>query len=997
MNPFNLVITYRLNIFTSNDWHYITLGEYLKIVESDNNLKNISELMYDSFIYIDGGRNDDGGFDNDYVMYPQHHLPEHKEEYKKLKKQLPTVNFFGKFFPPVSDMQLNGDGNGIVVLDIDAKVLGRKNGIIEPGWEQIQDQIFKHLGSHSSVIFYYKSSSGLGYHIGYITDAMNAQQYVQVYNQLVRDLLEDCPIFRPEGVIDHSVGRYNANFFVNYSDEVFCRNPKKIYEGKYEHDSSEILKENVEINLEQKSRLDEFPYVDDFRLYLAYSKHDSGSEYFDIRDEWIRMIYALANIYPFSYYDRAEEWFNRLSSLSLKYKPEEDGEVFSRIMNSITEAKKIGIDYIINKLNGGEYLNRSIQYETEDIRGYYDDLNEADLPDIEASNFLYIDQYLKEIKESLCFDKDVIIESPPNTGKSTLFLKDVTFKRIYLVPTNILIVDLGKLAPGALIVNEGVLSSQISNVNIILSTYEGLLKILASKLVLSEYTLIVDEAHNLFTSSSPDFRFLALHRITTNLHRFKNTILLSGTWIDFPLPVSSFQLVKVRLRNPVTTYLHVITTDTPLDTLTNDVVQETNKQIILINNKTENIELEQLILKQRNNATITVMNADTKNSKEVKERLVNNILRDNEILVGTHMIVEGISFLDEDIKAIRFYRNMLPEYIAQLSFRARKSTVKPTISFYQKRQKFYLHDDSNYKKTYDKLKSDSLTKKVKDLPCEYIGNSDILIYKERVKQNNKITQVQLPILKNPSISEGLQVNNLLLGNLALSRITSALNKDLFSLLAGLRKWNFQFSFSVGDSSTIRKDFKKLRTEERLEFIRSNFNEITQCSFEELEFDKKSPIYRAWFATQFLHVEYFNTLDPQTRQDIFSNKKKFEDFAEVVSGYAILNEKRLLYQRECSSENFRNVGETILSNIKSIAGYPNKISNETLTEKYTELKISLGKIKKILKTQFDVSDAKPLKGKDNKTSRYFSMRPLQHEFITHIKEGAFIRPGETPFQ
>ena len=71
INPFNLMVTYRPNIYTSNDWRYITLEKYLEIIRTDERLKEISDEMYSQFITVEGlpTESDPGG--DDYIIYPK--------------------------------------------------------------------------------------------------------------------------------------------------------------------------------------------------------------------------------------------------------------------------------------------------------------------------------------------------------------------------------------------------------------------------------------------------------------------------------------------------------------------------------------------------------------------------------------------------------------------------------------------------------------------------------------------------------------------------------------------------------------------------------------------------------------------------------------------------------------------------------------------------------------------------------------------------------------
>ena len=995
INPFDLIITYRPNVFTSNGWVYISLGEYLAIIKNDKQLQGIYDEMQANFLKTEGLPQDGYEGGGDYIVYPQHHKEPNKSNYREKKLKLPCVNYFGKFLPPVDDMRINGFGNGVVVLDIDLKGKFISIGITEPQIELAANQLAVHFKAHKSIIFYYGSSSGLGYHIGYLTDANTSEEYKIVYDQLVLELLEDCPVFSGDGIVDNSVGRFNANFFTNHSDAVFDKHPKEIYKGDY---TNKIIPTEINlttINLTPvKEVYKEFPYSIDFRLFLAFKKKNDD-EYFNDRSDWMKMMYALITVFPYAYLVRMEYWFVKLSELSPKYNSDDDLDTFMNLVDNNSNKNDTGVDYIINHLNG--ISAQTPKYTKDDVKHYFEDLDNDDLPDKETSDFLYINKYLIEIKDSLNLEENLIIESPPNTGKSTFFLRDVDFKRIYLVPTKIMIEDLKKHNSNAQVVQEGVLSDEINiNADLIISTYEGLEKILNSRINFADYTLLIDESHNLFTAASPHFRFLALYRITQNFNKFKNTILLSGTWIEFPFSKTYFRLIKVRTRNPTFTDLEIITTETPLDTLTADIVNNAGKQIVLINNKLENNELKTLLIKNNPAAVVTLMNSETKKSEKVKEILEINHLKPGEILVGTQMIIEGISFLDDDFTAISYYRNMLPEYIAQLSYRVRKSDPKPIIKFYQSGEEFQLRKESDYQYTYNKIKQENLGKDVSLMASKFIGDTTIRVSVEQKKIKTKVVELQVPYIFDHRVDGTPQLNLMLLGYFSLEKISQSLNADIFSLLAHLRKWNFRFSLSTAEKSFVRKLFKEMRAIDQKDLLRNNFSAIADLQYEDISYNKRNPLYVAWLFTQFLNLEYFTTMEPDVREQLFLDIKKYQALADEVMGSILLQGKSMLYVSELLSKNFEILDEPILIKIQSVDGYPDKISNENLAAEFVYLNITLSTIKKVLKKYYVVSESIPLKNRDNKSIRFFSLSPLENRFSENIISEAISNILRQPF-
>lgn len=87
---------------------------------------------------------------------------------------------------------------------------------------------------------------------------------------------------------------------------------------------------------------------------------------------------------------------------------------------------------------------------------------------------------------------------------------------------------------------------------------------------------------------------------------------------------------------------------------------------------------------------------------------------------------------------------------------------------------------------------------------------------------------------------------------------------------------------------------------------------------------------------------------------------------------------------------------ILNKIKSIAGFPTRISNEDLVNEFNDLKLPISTLKKVLKKQFNVSKAKPSKDKSLKSLRFFSVVEIAKEFSNFIIEDALEDPLTSGF-
>ena len=207
---------------------------------------------------------------------------------------------------------------------------------------------------------------------------------------------------------------------------------------------------------------------------------------------------------------------------------------------------------------------------------------------------------------------------------------------------------------------------------------------------LKNYTLIIDESQELFFSAHPNFRHPVVNKLVNSLSKFKNFVLLTGTPFQFKLSEDKFEtyyFVKNENRKP---QLEIVSTSKPLQTMTKEVLETKGKQICFINNKDIIAKVSDLIKDKQPNRNVIVFSSITKNYEEQQQILQMNQLPENTVVLGTQMILEGISFKDNDITHLRFYQPILAEYIAQFSFRPRNEENPPLMVMYTK-PKDYRH------------------------------------------------------------------------------------------------------------------------------------------------------------------------------------------------------------------------------------------------------------------------------------------------------------------
>jgi len=977
----NLRVTCRPNVRVSTGWTYPLLDEYLDLIEKSIPLEETRVEYLQLFLHRDVLHSDSGEPMGDGVITHTFLDEPFKEQFRLRKQSLAVVNYFGHFLPPSTHMVLQGPGNGLVVLDIDLKGLGRE--IPEPFLELLEQELLDYFYAHLCTVFLYVSSSTLGYHIGFLTDAATPVQYKVVFEQLVRNIKQGCPRLAP--YVDEGVGHYTRAFYTSHSSYVLRKKPLAMFltETKEVEQLERSLLKQVEEATETVYQA--FPYHMDIRLFLAFQRRAAGV-YFDKYQDWLTMLYALKATYPICYLERLQYWFETLSGLSPKFNPADDFNTFQGILDQDT-LPQTGVDFIINHLANGAVTTQYPTYSWEEAISYSREVfGKMDVANSEDSDQLEIDSYLTEIKEDLPLEEqDVILDAPPGCGKTTLVLEAMKGKRILLLPTLVLMEDVYTKVPEGtsyLMVKGEIQPEQIWAADVILCTYEGLGKILASNINKTAYTLIVDEAHNLFVSASPTFRFASLNRIVSSFNRFNNVVLLSGTWIQYPIALKNFRHIKVRKRNAPEPVLEMVNTPNPLNSLAEDVVQESGKQIVLINNKALNWQLERLIKKYSPDSPVIVINSDTKDTVEVRQRLEKNELQVNEKLVGTQMIIEGISFTDPDIKSMLFFQNLLPEHMAQLCFRARAS-ADPQIKYYYARQSFKLSASADYSYAYQKVKAAFEALNLQEFPREKVKDTTLLIYYQQSGRGKSAQKLYTPYLTGEYMATAPQVNSLLLGYYALKEVGQALNSDLLSLLAHLRQWNFSFGFSTMGVSTIREDFKRLEAEEQRALIRDHLPTVARLSGEELNHREQDAVYKAWCLLQCVDTGYFLSLSEEERESQFTDKKKYQELVEQVLACALMEGHTFSKLEPFASKKFMNTDAKILLKMRGLPCYEGRIYHDDFDETIARWGVSGSEVARVMKKYYDKSPSKPTTVKGVR-KRYFELSNREFGFIGYIK-------------
>lgn len=807
-------------------------------------------------------------------------------QYKEIRRR--ELNLV-KYFPN----QHIGSRNGIVVIDIDFKVYKK---MYLDQLNNYKSLIVNYFKENDACVFIAESISGLGFHIGmsFHSEAINQKTYQKAYEFYAHDMAEKTGIRNFSSFVDFSVAHINADFFlgscfIGWNGKKLFKNPTK---------SLHVLIEDSEDKAELTNDYTIDSYRADFLLQHYCSQIPDGCLAFNDYKPWINMTIALVVTFQKNK-ERAHYWFKQFSQLSEKHKINEveNDETFDQIFDWQPDAG-IGINYIFKQIFEAGYAKKYITYSFEDVKKYFESnyelLRISDSPITDKYNEKYtIERYISERTDALEVEKNLLLIAPPNSGKSHFFLTRQQ-KTIFLTPTSILRDDLWSNNPDSF---KMVAENEIEPDHLIyVGNYDSIFKIVGSGLNLKEYTLVIDESHELFFSSHPNFRHKTMRKLVNSLSRFKNFVLLTGTPFQFDLSEEQFETYYFTKSVNREQKLEIVSTLTPLDTMAKEVLEAPGKQICFINDKALISKVEQLIKDQQPDRNILVFTSETKSEDKQQLALQVNLLPESTVVLGTQMILQGISFKDQDISHLRFYQPIIAEYIAQFSFRPRDEENPPLMVMYTKPKDYRIQEHAYPLKAYNFLKlkyasilNDISQNGIENEPIGMIGED---YYKRLIEIKKAKKSELLPIILYQNI--GYEIDNLFLGQLAIDLANRKLCIDLFSLLIQLQKWNFKFSFRQTESSEVLKLHTKKSKAKQSEVIAEHFKDLVLHDEVPKE---QNLLFRAWAFSKIITPSYFLNLSVEDRLNFFTDDKIFRGAVLKVGVWARQNKLTNPYLNE----------------------------------------------------------------------------------------------------
>lgn len=960
----NLTIHEKNNVYDQN-FKETTLFEVLNYCANSDRKKLFNQLAY--LLYdIDPsyGYNE---FEDILILI------KNSKNYKEKRKTVKQVKYFSNDFI--------SSGIGYIILDIDFKSI---KTISNNYLTSIKSKIINYFEEHESSVFLVESISGLGYHLAmaFHSDQIDKNSYQIAYDFYANEIQEKTGINNLKTYIDYSIANTNAFFFMGNSaignkGSILFKNPIK---------SLKIIIEEPEIdNLTEKLTIDQF--YSDFLLTHHSKFIPQNCLAFNEYHKWNKMTLAIVATFQKNK-DRAYYWFEKFSQLAEPHKIDKDQNdyEYDRIFYWKPDSD-IGINYILSQILGYGKFSNYIPYSFDDVMDYFDknyqflEKNDNSI----TNNYdekLLINNYIDEVKEVLLQDENIMLIAPPNSGKSFYFINQNNI--IFLTPTSILRDDLASNNPNACKIVAG--EDVVLNKSTYIGNYDAIYKLINSSINLKRYTLVVDESHELFFSANPFYRHRVLYKLVNSFYKFKNTILLTGTPIQFKISNFKFKTIYIEKRINRSPKLEIVSTDSPLGTMIDEIINTDGKQLCFINDRKLIENALDIIKSKQPTRNVIVMTSNTKNYEDVQLILQDNILSENTIVLGTQMILEGISFKDNNISHLRFYQPILAEYIAQFSFRARNSENPPSMVMYTKPKDYRTQKYSLPINAYKKVE-----KEISNVLEEIKNGIEVTNYVLENEENyRRLCEVDSKNKKKPlSIilhNDGeYEIDELFLGQVALELTNKKLSIDLFSLLTQLLKWNFQFIFRKTEKTDNLKLHKEATLAYQTDIIQNHFEQL--INYENVT-PKHKKLYPIWLFSKIVDSNYLLNMIDNDRFEMFTDKM-FKYNVLTIGVWARENE---LFNPNLTFLVSKYKLEKLIDMIVLVKN--NFLNQEVSHKKLIELlKIPENQIKDVkskLKLYFNITNI----NKNAVRSVIFQINDLK--IIDQIKLNEFIKKENNPF-
>jgi hypothetical protein len=515
----------------------------------------------------------------------------------------------------------------IIRLKYDIAELGVLTGLIMLDLDKIPPEELKrvreYLESNPYVVAVFLSPSGRGLKVIIYSDVTDPALYETAYHYVLNCLQEDQVIGK---YLDTGCYNLDRGCFLSYDPEVYRNQNPQQWQISNQIPVEALVPKTFDESVVPSNPVESVVLLD--RIYDFYVK--SGKSLFNDHQSWKDGGYMFFNFFG-EREDLAEHYYRKFSMLSDKY----DEKQFDKTVRSIKKRKDKPNSTLVKLmktcLEEGFELNYLLK-EIE-ISAFYRRYKRVFF----NQKALQINDYISEIQ----FDnnRNLIIISPTNSGKTRYFFDHLQGKRILLVPTKLnvdeLVAKYSKPDRPVKGIYEGIQVD--SNDLILVGTFDAIQKF-NRILTQEEYELWVDEYHHFYTSGDKNFRNEVLNELYASMFAYKRVVLMSGTDLDDdflfntqPDPTKQqwyndkyiwtklyFEKQNVKQKN-----LTIVETD---DTYASIIERLTHEGLNLIyfNDKERGARFAEIITK--GGYAVQLVNADNKSTEEVQTVCLQNNL-----------------------------------------------------------------------------------------------------------------------------------------------------------------------------------------------------------------------------------------------------------------------------------------------------------------------------------------------------------------------------------
>lgn len=677
------------------------------------------------------------------------------EKQRILKTDLPMFNCYGEF----AKRDSNGivESNGLFVFDLDIK----ENANIKDVKHEINSiYVVLHNLLSDNIVIYFISPRG-GVKFGILTNffTKDAFEYQQVYIAMLGKMRNK---FKKEGIkfkyidFDESTSNIARGHYASYDPNIMynpnatpveidyqvliAQNNMIVNYGNSNADNSKI---DDPINIMMINEVIEFFETSENKLEIGKGFHHNN----------VNLMFALRHCFNA---DLAKEFGIRLWESQSIY----DKHKFDKFWKSEERevAKPVGIGRIFNIAKNGGFEFGKKGFDLFD-KAY----SQKELLSIDHTNYDFeINNYLSEIKDGLADtiskNDKIQIVSDTGSGKTTFVIEDYASddnKTIFLVPYKSLAISISenKNIPAQYGESKWDIEAEINKgANIIVSTYDGL-KTLSEKIEsFSNYTLVIDEVHNIVPVYH--YRKDAIRNLLSIGKKFKKIICLTGTPLDKDVMdlipfFKNIKTVNVKSKKITKKRVQFILADNEIRSVVNLIrknLKKGKKTAVYLQNCEKNTDLSDILTYY--GISNMVINSTTKTDNKTIDVLTNEVLN-IDVLIGTSSIRDGININNIEINEVHIIGLHPIRDIQQFTNRFRYAVSDIDVYIHVKKSESFNIGSSTPQRLFEKVSKEA---------DHYLSFFDLLSDGYRTTKGHIITEDVLSRLILPVSKYSAQSN-----------------------------------------------------------------------------------------------------------------------------------------------------------------------------------------------------------------------------------------------